>query len=67
MVNIVPNLQLQDTCSFPYLAYNRLHVRMKIKKIENFKYIYFYNILIRVQCITDTVPKYMTYYYKVTK
>lgn len=32
MVNIVLNLQLQETCSFPSLDNNRLNVQMKIEK-----------------------------------
>lgn len=36
MVNIVLNLQLQETCSFPSLDNNRLNVQMKIKKKTSF-------------------------------
>lgn len=35
MVNIVLNLQLQETCSFPSLDNNRLNVQMKIEKKTN--------------------------------
>lgn len=44
MVNIVLNLQLQETCSFPSLDNNRLNVQMKIEKKQQFRYINFYNI-----------------------
>lgn len=35
MVNIVLNLQLQETYSSPSLNHNRLHVHMKIEKKHN--------------------------------